>query len=85
MTTWFERASEGKYDLMIGCCGGGSQSRREGGVGGGGGGGGEKEKELRGRISYVNSCGSQSANLEHQTSILDFAGFGGASVRSVER
>ena len=79
MTTWFERASEGKYDLMIGCCGGAaSQEGRRGG-------GGEKEKELRGRISYVNSCGSQSANLEHQTSILDFAGFGGASVRSVER
>ena len=46
----------------------------------GGGGGGRKKKKLRGRTSHGNSCGEQSANLEHQTLFLDFAGFGGASM-----
>ena len=41
--------------------------------GGGGGWGGERQR------NYEEHC-EQSANLEHQTLFLDFAGFGGASV-----
>ena len=56
-------------DWLLWSSGVGSQSKE-----------GRKKKELRGKTSHVNSCGNQSANLEHQTPFLDFAGFAGASV-----